>query len=753
MKRLVVLVIVGLASTAHAQGMTGQIGSGSLTIGNKLWLHQNNNTSLGQPTDPIAQGKYFNYAACECARPNFSKVTPWDQAKYSLEVDVTPDVSQVHQPLQFWVGTSCDNATTRLMTCRQITGDGESIDNATPTPVHFGTYDYPDPTINDISTLQITTFAKPELSVWDLLNPIPNTMDLTCQQRVLDAAQWGLVDTMHTGQPDFFISTTIHADTLPPPLPPLTSFSGEGAESAIVINWGMPSGDVSDILYWQALCADSTGSPGVANPKAAQYVTPRSLCGGDEDVQLQQACATVSDPNDPDAGVCSDVPIPQGLEQLDPAFICGEQDIATATSIRLDGLKNGEHYSVVLLAIDKAGNAAGVQFQNIFTPKPVTDFWEDIHNRGKDIQGGFCLLAETYGDDNPLTQALRGFRDDNLAASGAGRWIIDDYYAYLAPLGAVVHGHAWLRVVAGFVLWPLVMIALAWHFLTLPGLLALIALVAMRRRLRLRRLPRWLVAAPIGVALLVVPQLAHAQAPYWEDPLAKPDTNAEPVAADLPSMVDWNVGIRVGPYIPQIDAQLGLTPGPYQAMFGKNPAWMPLLDVDRVLLRWNGQITIGGTIGYMSRTAHAWVMGSDPADPNRPRSPGDTNTFRLIPLALLASYRFTMLDDEWGVPIVPYARGGLSYYVWWIDGPNGALATIDGKNKAAGASLGFQGAIGLAIRAERIDADAARSMRDSGIYHAGFYGELQAAKVDGFGSATKLSVGDNTWFAGVNFEF
>jgi hypothetical protein len=76
-----------------------------------------------------------------------------------------------------------------------------------------------------------------------------------------------------------------------------------------------------------------------------------------------------------------------------------------------------------------------------------------------------------------------------------------------------------------------------------------------------------------------------------------------------------------------------------------------------------------------------------------------------------------------------------------------------GTNKALGASLGVQGSIGLAIRAERIDPSAAVSMRQSGIQHAGVYAELSLAKVDGFGSSTKLSVGDTTWFAGVDFEF
>jgi hypothetical protein len=44
-------------------------------------------------------------------------------------------------------------------------------------------------------------------------------------------------------------------------------------------------------------------------------------------------------------------------------------------------------------------------------------------------------------------------------------------------------------------------------------------------------------------------------------------------------------------------------------------------------------------------------------------------------------------------------------------------------------------------------------MQNSGLQHAGIYGELSVAKVNGFGSDKKLSVGDATWFAGVDFEF
>jgi hypothetical protein len=110
---------------------------------------------------------------------------------------------------------------------------------------------------------------------------------------------------------------------------------------------------------------------------------------------------------------------------------------------------------------------------------------------------------------------------------------------------------------------------------------------------------------------------------------------------------------------------------------------------------------------------------------------------------------------------VPYARVGLAYDLWWVR-TNGdtAKACWDGTHtsgcdadKAIGASLGVVGSVGISVRAERIDKASAASMRSSGIQHAGFYAEWSVGKVDGFKPDSKLSVGDSTWFAGVDFEF
>jgi hypothetical protein len=283
-----------------------------------------------------------------------------------------------------------------------------------------------------------------------------------------------------------------------------------------------------------------------------------------------------------------------------------------------------------------------------------------------------------------------------------------------------------------------------------------------RRVLKIRSRVRLAQVTSAALVLLVATH-AHAQSPYWEDQTQTRGTDPDALVLE-PEDVNWHVGFRVGPYVPGIDDQLGVKnsagKGPYEAMFG-GYSILPMIDVDRVLWKRVGQLGVGISLGYLSKTAHAWLEGSDPNDPNRPRSPGDTNSFRLIPLAVSAVYRFTYLDDEYAIPIVPYARAGLAYYIWWIKAPSGDFAQVCSnggmppcsENKAIGASLGVVGSIGLAIRAERIDASAARSMHESGIEHAGFFGELSIGKVDGFGSQTKLSVGDTTWFAGAEFEF
>jgi len=742
---LTALTLGSLAGPASAD--SGSLPGGATIAFNRLFIHENHSATGVQPNANSSElWTYFNLAHCQCsAAAAAAGGTAADyESTFAYELLLQNSTTPIHAPLEIWVGQTCDDPIMRPMNCHQIPNAG----------------------ISDIASIANTNGITPDVPVYDLMEPAPAEVGMDCAGRVLSAAEWAISDVNPDGTigttPQYFVSQAISTDALPPPLP--TVFRASGGTGAIQIDWDAPTGDVADIAYYQALCADQSGNPGVSSPIAARYVTAYQLCG----ITQTQSGANVnsytmsdvsSSGSTVDAGVAT---VPTGLANLDPMFVCGENADATATSLRIEGLNNGTHYTVMLLAIDKFGNAAATVFNQTLTPVPSVNFWEDVQNRGGTLEGGFCLIADTYGDDNPLTQAMRGFRDDNLGSSWIGRAATRAYYTLFAPLGAYVREHVVLRVIAAIVLAPFVAIALAWHWLTLPGLLALLVFAVLVRRLRkharVRRLAR--AAAPaIAVVLALAPGRAHAQDPYWDDKMR--DNQESSSLADDTAAVTWHVGLRVGRYLPNIDGGLGMNPGPYQQMFG-GAKITPMLDVDRILWRRIGQLGAGISLGYMSKTANTWAIGSSPTDPNRPRAAGDTNSFHLIPLAVSAVYRFSYLDDEYGIPVVPYARAGLAYYIWWVTAPTSTgdsgvarVFNTDGSpDKAMGASLGVVGSVGLEIRAERIDATAARSMHDSGIEHAGFFVEYSDGKVDGLGiQKNRPSVGDAVFYGGVDFEF
>jgi hypothetical protein len=541
---------------------------------------------------------------------------------------------------------------------------------------------------------------------YDLVNASDDLEGMPCRAANNgDAFVWIVADTNEDADPDFFSQRPIDLDkfmdvngfdTQPPPL--VEARTASGTEEAIELRWEIPLSNGTDIYGFHALCMDANGQPLRADPGKVLYSTTATVCNLPQEFSLE-ATEVPSD-----EGTLVDPPA--AFRNLDPAYICATLENGTATSITIEGLENNAEYTVALVVVDFYGNAVGTYFNRTVVPKPVTDFWEDLQGRGGGIEGGFCASSSPS---------------------------------------------------------------------SLAGVLLVLGVLVLRKRR---------VIAPVIALALFLPSAARADdiTPYWEDP------SSEVVDDPTPK---WRAGVRVGPYVPAIDDQVGRNMttglGPYAAMFGNYYTRgangeivphdshvyqvLPMLDVDRIIWGLSGQVTIGGSIGYMQKSGFAYAEDDNPDDDieNSPdevfriRSTAAENTFRLVPLALTVSYRATQLDDLYGIPIVPYIRGGLSYYIWWAKGPNGDVSKVckDGSmntdtcdaNKAYGGSFGLQGSIGASIRAERIDADTARSMVNSGLYHAGFYIEYMFAKVDGFGSSSKLSVGDNTWFAGIDFEF
>lgn len=775
------LVPLGLSTpTAHAIDMQGS----EIVIELEL---PDDDGDFGLTTDVERIGDFFNLANCICSDVNM-------QAKLSLDM---PASTYDDPQLEIWVGNSCDSDPDR------VDVRDESCEMAS--------------TLANVEVLFSTT--RVPIPVFQLLAPNSDTCDFEEDTRSV----YALIDEGADGiDGDDYSATPLEIpfDMRPPPA--VEDISVDGAENAVQINWDLPSSRQEDIRYVQVLCAradgidmpDKDGFPLQSNEKKAKFLTSFNACGIDAD-NVHPTIATsssaafgpepdagvtdagvtdagvtdagVTDAGVPDAGTGPDAgpvdeTLPESLYNLDPKTICGEVG-GTESSVRVGGLENGVEYRIVLLTIDDARNATALDL-GTHTPQPVQDAWEHYQDNGGNADGGYCFVATaTYGNYNhPFVQVLRTFRDETLAHNAWGRAFIEWYYENSPGLAAFIADHSVVRGISYLALAPLVVFAAVLEYTSLAGKFALLAAFGLALFLRRRRKAnallnpaietarttprrRFAMAAATIVLLLGFSATANAQ-PYWDElneDLQMGETTPK-----------WNLEIKLGPYHPSVDDNVSGGKKPFETVFGNEYQLMPLVTLDRYFSFPMGQLGITGTIGYSRQSAKSFSLDSsgntipDPENGGLPtRSDGDSTSFSLIPTSIGVVYRFTELDDKYGIPLVPYGRLGLSYYLWKFTAPDGEISEspTDGcpapgpgsnceGNLARGGSFGYQGTIGIAVRAERIDPHAALSLRNEmGVEHAGFFIEGQLAVVDGFGSDKKLSVGDTTWFGGINFEF
>ncbi len=720
---------------------------------------------------------HFNFANCVCgADVEFG-------VRVNLNNENGPTSYATTQNVEFWTGSSCDSSPQDIDTVRALNCE-----------LPHG--------IDDAETLlnEIVEFPVP---VKSLISAVRD-----CEPTEIGTRQvYAIIDEGTPGIEAGDIAEVlldVPFDLQPPPAP--NNISIAGAESAIQIDWDLPNSRADDIRFFQVLCQRVDGTVNDVDgfpSNAPEYLTSRMACDSDADgvVPLPIGVASFgpqidAGPDEPDAGAPDaglpdagaggadagtvDPNLPQELRELDPDFICGEA-AGTDSGIRVGGLENDVEYRIVLLSIDNYRNVTALDL-GVATPAPVEDAWEHYKENGGNADGGYCFVATaTYGNyDHPFVKILRVFRDDTLAHYAWGRGFIDWYYDNSPALAGFIEDHAVARAVSYLLLAPLVAFAAIWEYTGPLGKLALLLALGMILRMRRRRraerangtrsvpVPstrgrRLVVATSTVLALLALSATANAQA-YWEE------YNEEIDSGD--STPHWNFEVKVGPYSPNVDASAGgMTP--FADVFGDKWKVMTIFGIDRYFAFPSGQLGISGTLGFSNRSAKAFALGPDgrpfeDEDGNLVRSSGDSTSFRLMPTSLGAVYRFTRLDDEYGIPVVPYGKLALAYYLWWFTDPNGDTSetptaacpdagmsgsTCDG-NFGRGGSFGYQATLGIALRAERIDPSAELSLRtEMGIEHAGFFAEVQLADVDGFGASDKLSVGDTTWFGGINFEF
>jgi hypothetical protein len=202
---------------------------------------------------------------------------------------------------------------------------------------------------------------------------------------------------------------------------------------------------------------------------------------------------------------------------------------------------------------------------------------------------------------------------------------------------------------------------------------------------------------------------------------------------------------RFGRYVPEADD--GVPNGtPFQDIFGDNTRFIIGAEADWQLIRIPhlGTLAPGFGFGLTKFTAKArFTVGGGV-------SSADTRLW-ILPMHLVGVLRADVLPREFRIPLVPYAKLGLGYGLWWSsDGQKSAKANgVSGK----GASYGPVYALGGMFLLDILDEDDAKSADGlTGINNSYVFLEWTRTQLDGFGKRDVLDIGSSSWTLGVAVE-
>ena len=202
--------------------------------------------------------------------------------------------------------------------------------------------------------------------------------------------------------------------------------------------------------------------------------------------------------------------------------------------------------------------------------------------------------------------------------------------------------------------------------------------------------------------------------------------------------------LRLGRYLPDVDKNLSGTP--FQTVFGNSNRYLFGAEIDWQLLRIPhfGTLAPGFGWGYTKFSAKARF-----AD-NNALSATDT-TLAIMPMYLVGVARADVITKDFKIPLVPYAKLGLGYGLWWSsDGDK--TPKVNGK-VGRGASYGLTYALGGMFLLDVLDPDDAVTADGiTGINNSYLFMEWFRPQLDGFGSDKVMDIGSSSWLLGVAVE-
>ncbi len=241
--------------------------------------------------------------------------------------------------------------------------------------------------------------------------------------------------------------------------------------------------------------------------------------------------------------------------------------------------------------------------------------------------------------------------------------------------------------------------------------------------------------ASVLVAALLLSSLAWAPAP----------------ASAEESPRSWTFNFRVGPYKPEIDSELSAKPGPYESVFQDDSAWMFRWEFGRLITDVPGSIFFTAEAGWGRVKGHGILPGTGERS-------SDTTKMNFVPLSFGIFWQMDIFARRWNVPLVPYARAGFTYSIWWIKDGVGSTAkittqsgdTLHGRGGTWGAYFGG----GLRLMLDTFASQMARSFdEEMGVNDSYIFFEVLRNQQDDFGSSKSFDLSDTLLLFGLGFDF
>ncbi len=205
---------------------------------------------------------------------------------------------------------------------------------------------------------------------------------------------------------------------------------------------------------------------------------------------------------------------------------------------------------------------------------------------------------------------------------------------------------------------------------------------------------------------------------------------ALPASAQVASDKWGSFEIGAGTYRPDVDAEFGGQPGPYEQILGGR-GWMFRVGASKALLANElGTIEVGLRSGFFRKNGKGLIEQPGADGTTAAVRSGDDTSLSIVPTSATLTLRLDWLAERYRfVPLAFYGRAALERYNWWVTDGNGDWAE-------KGATNGWSVTAGAALLLDAFDPGLARDLdNDTGVNHTYLFFDVTHARVDDFGSS------------------